>query len=130
MTWISHPCREYKKKTICLLTFLILIFSGIYFSFGGFWFFIALILVGGAILPYFLPTTYTLNDEQIQIKGLITNKKKKWGEFNSFYPDKNGILLSPFKEPSRLENFRGLYIRFNNNKGEVTEYISKKIYAS
>jgi hypothetical protein len=52
---------------------------------------------------------------------------KDWSIYRSCYPDKNGILLSPFVRPSRLENFRGIYLMFADNGEEVTRFVKAHI---
>jgi hypothetical protein len=37
------------------------------------------------------------------------------------------VLLSPFAEPSRLENFRGLYVMFEGNRDAVTKFVQEHI---
>ena len=37
------------------------------------------------------------------------------------------MFLSPFVEPSRLENFRGLYLMTEKNNEEVAEFIRARI---
>ncbi|MCK4353510.1 hypothetical protein KAW65_08915 [candidate division WOR-3 bacterium] len=127
MQWKSQPCKEHPRKTILLIIFLVALGIGIYFSFSWYWVIIAYILVGGGILPYFLPTYYSLENEGMTIKGIVIEKKKQWEDFKTYYKDKNGVLLSPFDKPSRLENFRGTYIRFNDNEKEVIDFISTRI---
>ncbi len=127
MKWTSHPFLENKRRTVLLIVFLAALFTGLYIWFGLWGLVIGLILVGTSVYSYFIPTRYEMNDEKILIKGLFMTKKKQWIEFRSFYPDRNGVLLSPFVVPSRLENFRGVYIRFGNKHYEVIEYIEKKI---
>lgn len=127
MKWTSYPCLENKRRTVLLIVFLAALFTGLYIWFGLWGLVIGLILVGTSVYSYFIPTRYEMNYEKILIKGLFMTKKKQWIEFRSFYPDRNGVLLSPFVVPSRLENFRGVYIRFGNKHDEVIEYIEKKI---
>jgi hypothetical protein len=85
------------------------------------------VILSGALSPFFLPTEYELTPEKIKVKFFLSNKEKAWGDYKSFYVDRNGVLLSPFEKPSRLENFRGIYLRFDKNKDEVVNYISSKI---
>lgn len=127
MNWRSCPYKEHPRRTAFLVIFLIVIWVGVYFSFGLMWMIIALILLGGGILSYWLPTYYSLDKEGIKIKGIVLEKMKKWEEFRSYYEDKNGVFLSPFAKPTRLENYRGVYVRFNNNSEEVIDFISTKI---
>jgi len=127
MNWESLPFKEHPHRTVFVIIFLCAIGIGVYFSFGLYWVIIAYILLVGGILPYWLPTYYYLDEEGVRIKGIIVERKKRWDEFKSYYKDKNGVFLSPFSEPTRLENFRGIYIRFNNNKKEVIEFIKRFI---
>lgn len=127
MSWKSIPFKEHPCKTILLVLFLCAIGVGVYFSFGIYWVIIAYILLVGGILPYWLPTYYYLDEEGIRIKGIIVERKKEWSEFKSYYKDKKGVFLSPFSKPTRLENYRGIYIRFNNNEKEVVHFISTHI---
>jgi len=127
MEWTSVPYQEDRRKTLFLIIFLVVLAVGLYFSFGVFWAILAIVLVGGAVLPYFLPTTYVLDETGVKKKGLVMETRKPWRDFRSYYPDKNGVLLSPFVKPSRLENFRGLYVRFKENRKEVLSIIEKNI---
>ena len=61
------------------------------------------------------------------VKTTTQTLHKDWKVYRSYYVDKNGVLLSPFTEPTRLENFRGLYIMFNNNRDEVASFIKARI---
>ncbi|MCJ7458582.1 MAG: hypothetical protein MUP17_06300, partial [candidate division Zixibacteria bacterium] len=63
----------------------------------------------------------------LKVKFFFNTRKMEWGKYRSFYMDKNGVLLSPFEKPSRLENFRGIYLRFNQNKDEVVNFIKQRI---
>ena len=129
MKWVSHPCRENKKKTLILVSFLTLLFVGLYIWFEWWGLAIGVVLIASSLFPYFAPTKYEFSEEYIIIKGLVVEKKKKWKEFRSFYPDRNGVFLSPFLEPRRLENYRGIYIRFGNKKDEVIEFVREKLDA-
>lgn len=127
MNWQSLPYKEHPRRTVFLIIFLILFTCGIYFSFGLYWAVLSLVFLCASVNSYFLPTNYLMNESGITIKGVVLGKTKKWSEFRSCYKDKNGILLSPFDKPTRLENFRGIYIRFNKNAEEVTKFIKSKI---
>ncbi|OYD13624.1 hypothetical protein CH333_10655 [candidate division WOR-3 bacterium JGI_Cruoil_03_44_89] len=127
MKWSSHPCAENKKRTTFLLVFLGVLFVGLFIWFKLWGLLIGIVLVGSALYPYFIPTRYEFSEEYMVIKGFFLQQKKWWGEFRSFYPDRNGVFLSPFPEPTRLENYRGIYIRFGNKRDEVMEYVKKKV---
>ena len=79
----------------------------------------------GALSTFFFPTKYELSKDKVKVKYLFTSVAKEMSMYRTFYPDKNGVLLSPFTRPSRLENFRGLYVRYHRNKDEVDTFVKK-----
>ena len=128
LKWSSHPIRTKKKGTIFLILVMILFWVLVWFSTESILFLIiSIVILSGALSPFFLPTEYELTPEKIKVKFVLSNKEKTWGNYKSFYIDRNGVLLSPFEKPSRLENFRGIYLRFDKNKDEVVNFISSRI---
>jgi hypothetical protein len=128
LEWTVHPLKANWKVSVVLIVFLIALCTGIYFSFNSLTFlFLSIIFLVGSLSPFFFPTTYILNDDSINIKSAFRKSSKNWSYYKSYYPDKNGVLLSPFPHPSRLENFRGIYVRFNNNKADVVDFVKQKI---
>lgn len=127
-TWRVHPLRESWTRSIFLFLFLLLLFSGIYWLFqSAFITLLSTIFVTGSLYRYFVPFRYELYDHQLVVTGPLYRLTKSWDTFRSFYVDKNGVLLSPFAKPSRLENFRGVYVRFGPNRSEVLDFIRDKI---
>ena len=80
-----------------------------------------------SLAKFYFPTTYRLTNDKITIKTTTQTLHKDWSMYRSFYPDKKGILLSPFTQPSRLENFRGIYLMLENNHEQVTDYVRAHI---
>jgi hypothetical protein len=113
--WVSFPAVENLKKTTIATIFIIGLSTLLYFLYGPIYGFLSILFLGFSLLPYYTPTTYRLNENGIEVKKVFYTIKKSWSNFRSFYPDKNGVLLSPFPIPTRLENFRGIYIRFRGN---------------
>ncbi len=130
LEWASQPARESTRKTLLLIGFLLFVWIYVYFWAGGFWTLLAVVLLGGSVLPYFALTKYKLDPEGVTVFKTFYKVQKRWSQFRSYYPDKSGVLLSPFSQPSRLENFRGLYLRFSGNRDEVLDYVSQKIETS
>ncbi len=119
-----------RKKLVSLLVILCLVavWVSVYLTtFSTLMTVVSIIILLGALGPFFLPTDYELTSDKIKVKFLFSQKEKDWSFYRSFYVDKNGVLLSPFEKPSRLENFRGIYIRFDQNKEQVVKFVSSKI---
>ena len=128
MKWTVHPIKRNWKVSTGVIAFLMVLCAAIYFSFHS----IALLILSIVVLvcslaPFFFPTTYILQSDCVIVRSLLRRFSRQWDAFKSYYPDKNGVLLSPFSSPSRLENFRGIYVRFSHNKLEVVSFIREKM---
>jgi hypothetical protein len=86
---------------------------------------IAVLLVVGQVAGFFLPARFELTEKKVSVKGLVARREKVWSEFRSYYVDREGILLSPFIERSRLERFRGFSLQFHGNRDEVVAFVER-----
>lgn len=128
LKWIDHPLKKSGKNLLIVVLFLVIAPTVVFFSTRSIFFLLlSIIFLLGSLSTFFLPTTYELTENGIKVKFFFNTRKMEWGKYRSFYVDKNGVLLSPFEKPSRLENFRGIYLRFNQNKDEVVNFIQQRI---
>jgi hypothetical protein len=81
-----------------------------------------------ALNGYFLPTTYVLSGEGIEVKRLFRIHAVDWGRFRSFNYDDEGALLSPYEVPTRRAMFRTLTLLFDKSrKQEILEYLRQRL---
>ena len=126
--WTVHPVKRNWKVSVGVISFLVILCAAIYLNFNSVTFLsISAVILATSLASFFLPTTYILRDDCITVKSFLRRFSKRWDYFRSYYPDRNGVFLSPFPVPSRLEAFRGLYIRFGDNKSEVTHFVETKM---
>lgn len=128
LEWTCHPSRNKPLLTTVVSIFVLVVALIIYVATNS----AALTLLGLVILfaslaKFYFPTRYRLTDKGIEIKTTTQTLHKDWSIYRSCYPDKNGVLLSPFPEPSRLENFRGQFIMFSDNRDEVVAFVREQI---
>lgn len=128
LQWTTHPVRRNRLKAVVVTLFITLVAVITWYATDTFGFgLLALVVLFASIARYYFPTTYRLSDRRIRIKTITQTIYKEWSVYRSYYPDKSGILLSPFLEPSRLENFRGIYLIFSDNREEVIDFIKARI---
>lgn len=127
LSWNSHPARERPLAAVLVVIFIFLLTAVIYKIMDNS---IFMASMGCAILfvslsSFFLPTTFTVDEKMVRIKYTFSSKERNFSAFRRQYPGARGVLLSPFLSPSRLENFRGFYLRYGkNNKAEVDQFLS------
>lgn len=128
-SWTVHPVRDHWKRSTLLLLFLALFFVAVYLSFQSIAVtFLSAICLICSLYRYFVPFHYEFYDDHVVVMSFSRRAMKPWSDFRSFYADRNGVLLSPFARPSRLENFRGIYLRFGAcNRDEILDFIRRKV---
>lgn len=129
LSWTVHPFVEDQRKSLLLGIFLTVLLLGIYLGFGSiFVTLLAAVFLIGSLYKYFLPFHYQFEADNLIINCCCYKWERRWDTFHSFYIDMNGVLLSPFPRPTRLENFRGIYVRFGKYAPEeIINFIASKI---
>jgi hypothetical protein len=130
ISWVSHPAKARKLATALVVIFLLAVYILVFeITHSMLMVVLAILLFTMSLSTFFFPTRYEVTFEKITVRYLFTTVQKDMSSFRSFFPDKNGVLLSPFIGPSRLENFRGLYLRYDQNKEEVDTFM-KQLFES
>jgi len=127
--WTSHPAKQRPVAAIVVAVFILIVGAGVYsWTFSPLFTAFGIIVLAGSLAGFYFPTTYRFYDSRIDVKYTVTTVKKEWHMFRTYWPDKNGVLLSPFPHRSRLENFRGLYLRYGQADREaILEFVKSKI---
>jgi hypothetical protein len=130
MEWVVHPVkrRPWVSAAVSLFVVAVVVLVRVTTESQAFAA-LAMIIMVASLAKFYFPTRYKLDTKGVTIKTTTQTLVKEWKLYRSCYPDKSGILLSPFVEPSRLENFRGLYIMFQGNRDEVTAFCRERIAA-
>ncbi len=128
LDWVCHPAKRNMKITVAVSILIAVLVVVVYYATFSVWFTIlGFLILTGSLAGFYFPTHYQFTENKIIIKTTMQTLEKKWSQYRSYYADKNGVLLSPFGRPSRLENFRGIYIKFWYNKDEVMAIVKDKI---
>ncbi len=128
LSWVSHPVKRNLRKSVLVSVFLVILWAVVYIITNSVLFLVlSVVIMLGSLSPFYLPTRYELTEDNVKVNYVYHSMEKSWTSYRSYYPDKNGVLLSPFPRPSRLESFRGVYIRFEGNKEAVLSFIKEKM---
>ena len=93
------------------------------FAFGSEYGVLALILLFFSFSTYFFPTYYELAPHGVKISFLLFSRLRKWEYYSRYSERRGGVFLSPFTGPSRLDSFRGDFLR-TGGKISGTEVLS------
>jgi len=129
LAWTSHPAKQRPLAAALTALFILVIAIGIYtWTYSPLFTTIGTIVLAGSLAGFFFPTRYRFYEDRVEVNYTVTTMKKDWSAFRSYHLDRNGVLLSPFLGRSRLENYRGLFIRFGaHDRKPILEIVERKI---
>jgi hypothetical protein len=130
MKWTVHPARRDLTKTILSTIFIVtfLVFVGIFY--GLFWSLFGLVVLLVSLHSYFFPTSYEAGKDEIVIKNIFMTQKRGLREFRQVYVGKNGVLLSPFRRKTLLNQFRGVFLLLPEEREEVLAFLRARVEGS
>ena len=128
LEYVCHPAKRDLRITVLASVFIVVCVILVWLiSFSPLLTALAVLILFGSLAGFYFPTRYYFYNDHLIVKTTLQALRKEWSQYRSFYPDKHGVLLSPFARPTRLENFRGLYIKFAGNRDKVLEIVRSKI---
>jgi hypothetical protein len=68
----------------------------------------------------FLPLKYRIDSGGAQVRCGLSVTAIRWSDVKRLIRMADGVRLSPLEKPSRLDEFRGVYLRFRDNDVEVS----------
>jgi len=85
---------------------------------------LAAALLIASVSDYLFPLTFTLTDEAAEARGPLHRRRLPWAQVRRVSRDNLGLKLSPLPQPSRLDAFRGIYLRFADNADDVMAFVA------
>ena len=76
-----------------------------------------------ATSSFFVPTSYRLNRDGVEIARPWRSGRRSWDSFRAVRRGREMIVLSPFERPSWLDSFRGEALFLEGGPKEVLEYV-------
>lgn len=132
--WTFEPRVQEPAKFGGLIAFIAAFAVVVYFtsdSSGLWWAALSVVLLVLMTLPYFVPITYELSEEGVSLfHGRMRTSYKPWSHYTRCVYDEVGLQLKTMVTDSRLDHYRGCFIRFAkgvDNHGEVIEFIGKHL---
>ena len=91
----------------------------------------AMVLLLGTASDYLFPVEYCFDNEGLTTKGLTNRSVLKWDEVKRILVGTKDVVLTPLATPSRLDEFRGVLVRFADDgqpgdRESVLEFIRMK----
>lgn len=129
LSWKVHPLRQEKVGRSLLLIAIVGTASwSAAFSFGHVGYgLLSLCVLVLSLAHYFFPSHYRLDENGISRDHLGRKSQRAWTDFRRVDARSNGLFLSPFARPSRLDSFRGLFLPFHGKGDQVVYYVQRYV---
>lgn len=126
LEWAVDLGPALRSRRLVVIVVTLLVVSVGLFAFRS-W---VLALVGAAAVlastaEVFLPLKYRLDAEGAHRRVGLSSSVIGWPDVKRVVEDEAGIHLSPFDSPSRLDSFRGVYLRTPSNREAVLGKITQ-----
>lgn len=79
----------------------------------------ALAALSLSVSRYLLPTAYRLDGVGARVDHPLRGRTLPWGQVRRVDVHADGLFLSPFPRPSRLDSFRGAFLRYGDDGDRV-----------
>lgn len=123
MSWTVHLARQRPAMTVASAAFIALASAAGLFAIGPAAGLLVALLLVGFLSDFLFPVRYSITDEKATCRMLLNRTEIKWADVKRCYLDDHGVKLSPLNRVSRLEAFRGVYLRFQNNEDQVIDTV-------
>lgn len=129
LDWTAHPLAENPwPKSTALGGVVVAVAALASFSFEGSEYgLLSLVVLLASLSSYFLPTHYQLGEAGVQVRHLGRSRLRPWAEFCRIDRCPEGIFLSPFSRPSRLDSFRGCLLRAPRDPEAVRSFAQRHV---
>jgi len=125
LTWTLHLARKHPAKlALCIGTGAFAIAAG-FIGLGPLGAAAVAVVMLGAASDFLFPVRFEITSEGAVCKTLLKSSRIAWDQVSRCYLDDEGVKLSPLDRASRLEAFRGVYLRFAGNREQVIEAVKR-----
>lgn len=115
------------SKRLVVMTAIVFVFAFGFFVVQN----LILALIGVAMVTlsvgeFLFVTHFEVNDKGVRSRWGVSLREMMWENVRSVYLDDHGIKLSPLRHGNRMDAFRGVYLRFANNREQVLAKIREQ----
>ena len=127
--WVAHPSRHEPWPKTALLVAIIVGVAVVAAQALAHWFYglVSLLVLTASLVRYFFPTHYALDAEGVECTLLGFVRRYAWTRFRRVDAHRDGVFLGPLPRPTRLDSFRGVFLRFHQNREEVVYFVRRHV---
>ena len=87
----------------------------------------AAIVLAISVAPFFVPTTYRLNAQGVEVARFGRTQRRPWSVFRRTNSTSEVLQLSTLAKPGWLDPYRSTTILLDGNRSEVMDYVERMV---
>lgn len=123
LSWTVHLARDCPEKLLISLALAALSAAAGFAVLGTLGACVAVLVMLVSLADFLFPVRYEITSGGAACKMLFRQSAIAWSAVRRCYLDDSGVKLSPLNSKTRLEAFRGVYLRFADNRDQVIETV-------
>ncbi len=127
--WTAHPAKHRPKDLALVVCVVALAAWAVLVSFQSVaWALFSVVVLLIAVGPFLLPTTYTVTEEALVSERASTRRSRRFAELRRVDVGPHVALLSPFRERSFLDRYRGMLVLFDGaDRDRIVQLLREKV---
>jgi hypothetical protein len=127
--WVSWPLRDERPRKTASLLAIMVGTAAISFMLAPVYGLLAVLMLFILLGPYFLPSRFEVTEGGVLKRFPLFSRNRPWSVYKRFVLQEDGVFLSPFPHPSRLDSFRGDFLRFSRttDRQAVMDLVRKNV---
>ncbi len=120
LEWTTHLARRQPMKAVAASAVV-----AVTVALGWVWvhplvaFLMGLLLLN-AVAEFLFPVHYRLTKSGAEATGFLLSRRMEWKQVRRITPLPDGIHLSPFAKPTKLDGLKGMVLRWEGDEAELT----------
>lgn len=128
MAWTVYVGAQMPRQRLVVAAITIVVaFAGYLFLGGILGAIVGIVVMVASTAELFMPINYRLDGTDARAHCGFNVTAIRWENVKRLIDTPEGVRLSPLEKSSRLDAFRGVYLRFSGNRDEVLGKIAELI---
>ena len=119
--WEKDP----KKRPVAIVAIFIAGLAGLLILNHPLFSLLGMIVIFISTAELFLPMKFRVDANEARQSCGISVTAIRWADVKRLIKQEDGVRLSPFENPNRLDAFRGVFLRYASNEDEVLGKIAE-----
>lgn len=125
--WRTLPFRDDPRHAWLFALAMIATLIIVWLSFRSMgWVLIAAVFLIGSLHRFWLPAHYRLSEDELESRLGFFRMTRRLSDFRRAVLEPKGAFLSPFAEPNRLEQYRGLFLPYPKDAEPIKSFLKRK----